>query len=200
MCEREGYVCERESRTNGVVFEHAHAHRCARAREGVEEARHGHGEEADGDDAGFDCLVWLGSCQPACPPMYSPVCVTGGVMVVWGGLFDGDGGGGCKAGWGQSAPFFAILTVFLVGAPARRGRRDGGAAALRLRCRRCRGGRRRRGSARWWSVSRFCCPDSAAGASLLRGRTGLSKSWRKRTDQAARSLVRCCQSMVAEQC
>lgn len=42
-------------RTYRVVLEHAHGRRRARARELVEEARHGHREEAHRDDAGFHC-------------------------------------------------------------------------------------------------------------------------------------------------
>lgn len=43
--------------TNGVVFQHAHGPCSTDAVEGVEVARHGHGQEADGDDTGFGCTV-----------------------------------------------------------------------------------------------------------------------------------------------
>lgn len=43
--------------TYRVVLEHAHGPRCARARELVEEARHGHREEPHRDDTGFHWLT-----------------------------------------------------------------------------------------------------------------------------------------------
>lgn len=42
-------------RTYRVVLEHAHGRRRSRARELVEEARHGHREEPHRDDTGFHC-------------------------------------------------------------------------------------------------------------------------------------------------
>lgn len=47
-------------RTYRVVLEHAHGRRRSRARELVEEARHGHREEPHRDDAGFHCSRTLG--------------------------------------------------------------------------------------------------------------------------------------------
>ena len=44
-----------EKRTDGVVFQHAQGPRLPGPREGVEEARHGHGDQAHGDHTGFRC-------------------------------------------------------------------------------------------------------------------------------------------------
>lgn len=47
-------------RTYWVVLEHAHGRRRSRARELVEEARHGHREEPHRDDTGFHCSSHTG--------------------------------------------------------------------------------------------------------------------------------------------
>lgn len=61
-------------RTYRVVLEHAHGRRRSRARELVEEARHGHREEPHRDDTGFHCS--RAGCQ------YCPVETPG---ENWGG-------------------------------------------------------------------------------------------------------------------
>ena len=48
-------VLNEEKRTDGVVFQHAQGPRLPGPREGVEEARHGHGDQAHGDHTGFRC-------------------------------------------------------------------------------------------------------------------------------------------------
>ncbi len=49
--------------TDRVVLEHAHRGCKPRSPEGVEEAGHGHGEEAHGDDARLGCRMRAGSAR-----------------------------------------------------------------------------------------------------------------------------------------
>lgn len=75
-------VCWLHLRTDRVVLEHAHGVGCSGAREAVEEAGHGHGQQAHVDDAGLGCLrergVW--SAKSRLRPGAAPSSTSGG----WG--------------------------------------------------------------------------------------------------------------------